>query len=78
MHKTSNSHKSLISQRKSVIQLADFSTLKDLQEASIDFMNCQTRKLTFNDVQKRNRCFLAMKMQNRSSTTLVLCFGQML
>ena len=51
MHKTSNSHNSLISQRKSVVQSADYSTLKDLQEALIDFMNCQTRKLTFNDVQ---------------------------
>ena len=39
VHQTSNRHNFLISQPNSVVQSADYSTLKDLSKAYINFMN---------------------------------------
>jgi hypothetical protein len=42
MHKTSNSHNSLISQPNPMVQSAELPPKRDLQEACIDFMNYQS------------------------------------
>ena len=75
MHKTSNSHNSLISQPNPMVQSAELSTKQDLQESSINFMNYQTRNLTFFEAQVLNRAYQALKMQNRNSMMLALMNG---
>jgi hypothetical protein len=75
MHKTSNSHNSLISQPNPMVQSAELSTKQDLQESSINFMNYQTRNLTFFEAQVLNRAYQALKMQNRNSMILALMNG---
>ena len=75
MHKTSNSHNSLISQPNPMVQSAELSTKQDLQESSINFTSYQTRNLTFFEAQVLNRAYQALKMQNRNSMMLALMNG---
>ena len=70
MHQNSNHHNSLISQRKLMIQLAEFSTKQDLSKSSINFMNHWIRKLTLIWWQLWIRVYQAWKRQNRNSMML--------